>query len=102
MIGVSVGHTARSVSDMAPIFKGKIWDFRVNLKLNKPEDFEVAVKTQIEAKPVTDGSDGAKSAGGKFSETVKAITDDGTETIKLTKTDGSTVTTVTTAAGIMT
>lgn len=61
MIGVSVGHDARRVSSMAPIFKGKIWDFRV---FTKEVEFDKGVKKQVEEKPVTDGSDGSNSAGG--------------------------------------
>jgi len=102
LIGVSVGHDARRVASMAPIFRGKIWDFRVNLKLNKPDDFEVAIKKQVEDPPAKDGSDGSDSVTTVTTEIVKEMADDGTETVKITKPDGSTETTVTTSEGIKT
>jgi len=102
MIGVSVGHDARRVASMAPIFKGKIWDFRVNLKLEKPDDFEVAVKKQISDPVPKDGSDGSTSVATVTTEIVKEMADDGTETVKITRPDGSTETSKTTAEGIKT
>jgi len=61
MIGVSVGHDARTVADMAPFYKGKIWDFRVSYT---SADFATAVTAQVEDPAATDGSDGANMSGG--------------------------------------
>ena len=71
MIGVSVGHDERSVASMAPIYKGKIWDFRVSWTL---ANFETAVTQQFTDPPVTDGSDGYAFAGGSSTVTITTTT----------------------------
>jgi hypothetical protein len=90
MIGVSTGHDERRVASMAPMYKGKIWDFRVNFK---SADFDGAVKKQVE-EVVTDGSDGKEMAGGSMSKTEVVTKDDGTTVTTITI--GTTTTTRTT------
>jgi hypothetical protein len=90
MIGVSVGHDQRRVASMAPIYRGKIWDFRVNFK---SADFNTAVKKQVED-VITDGSDGKEMSGGSMSKTEVVTNEDGTSVTTITI--GTTVTTKTT------
>jgi len=76
LIGVSVGHDARTVASMAPIYKGKLWDFRV---AQTAGDFEALVTKQQTDPAATDGSDGANMAGG--STTVTASSSSGSTTV---------------------
>jgi hypothetical protein len=76
LIGVSVGHDARTVASMAPIYKGKLWDFRVTQTAG---DFEGVVTKQQTDPAATDGSDGANMAGGASTETAESTDGSSTE-----------------------
>jgi hypothetical protein len=90
LIGVSVGHDERRVASMAPMYRGKIWDFRINFKST---DFDTAI-TKQKTDVITDGSDGKAMSGGSMAKTETVTNEDGTSVTTITI--GTTITTKTT------
>jgi len=112
MIGLSVGHSARNVASMAPIYTGSIDDFRVS---TAPAQFATAVATMVAEPPTepvtTVNADGTKNIlntdGTKTEVTATGVATtvaaDGTKTVvdghkKTVTAAGGAVTTVLTNA----